>query len=119
MKHYDLIIIGSGSGLMVLEAALAKGLSCAIVERSKFGGTCLTKGCIPSKMLVYPADLIRDAEQASRIGVQLELLQSTGNVSQQGCGSKSTIARGLQKTCTRCQEWMCMKPLESLPVQTL
>jgi mycothione reductase len=71
VKHYDLIIIGSGSGLMVLEAALAKGLSCAIVERSKFGGTCLTKGCIPSKMLVYPADLIRDAEQASRIGVQL------------------------------------------------
>ena len=69
MKKYDLAIVGSGSGLMVMEAALNAGLSCAIVEKSKFGGTCLTKGCIPSKMLVYPADLLREATDAKRIGV--------------------------------------------------
>ncbi len=68
--RYDLVIIGSGAGLMVLEAAVKHGLNCAIVENSKFGGTCLTKGCIPSKMLVYPADLIRDIESADRIGVK-------------------------------------------------
>lgn len=69
MKKYDLIIIGTGAGLMVLEAALAQGLHCAIVEKNKFGGTCLTKGCIPSKMLVYPADLLRETAEAKRIGL--------------------------------------------------
>ena len=70
MKKYDLVVVGSGSGLMVLEEALSHGLHCAIVEKAKFGGTCLTKGCIPSKMLVYPADFIREAEMAERFGVK-------------------------------------------------
>lgn len=69
MKNYDLVVVGSGAGLMVLEAALEQGMSCAIVEKDKFGGTCLTKGCIPSKMLVYPADLIREAQAAKRVGL--------------------------------------------------
>lgn len=72
MKKYDLIIIGTGAGLMVLEEALAQGYRCAIIEKNKFGGTCLTKGCIPSKMLVYPADLIRESEEAIRIGLDFE-----------------------------------------------
>ena len=70
MEHFDLIIVGSGAGLMVMEAALNKGLRCAIIEKAKFGGTCLTKGCIPSKMLVYPADFIREAQSAERFGVR-------------------------------------------------
>ncbi|HML45990.1 MAG TPA: FAD-dependent oxidoreductase, partial [Clostridia bacterium] len=69
MNTYDLIIVGSGSGLMVLETALSTGLRCAMIEQSKFGGTCLTKGCIPSKMLVHPADLIRETQEAGRIGL--------------------------------------------------
>lgn len=69
MKHYDLAVIGSGSGLMIAEAALERGLSCALVEKDKFGGTCLTRGCIPSKMLAYPADMIREAQAARRIGL--------------------------------------------------
>jgi mycothione reductase len=71
MKNFDFIVIGSGAGLMVIEAALAQGKKCAIIEKSKFGGTCLTKGCIPSKMLVYPADTIRAAENAKRIGLNI------------------------------------------------
>jgi dihydrolipoamide dehydrogenase len=69
LKKYDLIVVGSGAGLMVLEAALVRGMRCAIIEKSKFGGTCLTKGCIPSKMLVYPADLIRETQNAKRVGL--------------------------------------------------
>jgi mycothione reductase len=69
MKTYDIAVVGAGAGLMVVEAALSAGLSCALVERGKFGGTCLTRGCIPSKMLVYPADLIREAADARRIGL--------------------------------------------------
>ncbi len=70
MKHYDIAIVGSGAGLIVMEAALQNGWSCAVVERSKFGGTCLNKGCIPSKMLVYPADLIREAERGGEVGLR-------------------------------------------------
>ncbi len=71
MKQFDMIVIGSGAGLMVAQTAHANNLKCAIIESSKFGGTCLTKGCIPSKMLVYPADLIRDAQNADRMGINL------------------------------------------------
>lgn len=70
MKKFDLVVIGSGVGLMLIETALEKGLKCAIIEKSKFGGTCLTKGCIPSKMLVYPADLIRESQNANKIGLE-------------------------------------------------
>lgn len=69
MEYYDLVVVGSGAGLIVLEEALSKGLKCAIVEKGKFGGTCLTKGCIPSKMLVYPADIIREIKHSYKIGV--------------------------------------------------
>ncbi len=69
MERFDLIVIGSGAGLMVIEAALTQGLKCALVEKAKVGGTCLTKGCIPSKMLVYPADLVREAQRADRVGI--------------------------------------------------
>ncbi len=69
MQHFDLAVLGGGSGLMISEAALARGLSCAVVEKGALGGTCLNRGCIPSKMLVYPADLIREAERGERVGV--------------------------------------------------
>jgi len=69
LKRFDVVIVGSGAGLMVTEGALNSGLSCAIVENGKFGGTCLTKGCIPSKVLVYPADFIREAEESGRVGL--------------------------------------------------
>ncbi len=72
-KSYDLVVIGSGAGLSVLDAGLQRGLKCALVESGKMGGTCLTRGCIPSKILVYPADVIRQAEQARMIGVELTL----------------------------------------------
>ena len=69
MKQYDLVIIGSGVGLSILEVALHHGLNCAIIEKDSLGGTCLNRGCIPSKVLVYPADLVREAGHARKIGV--------------------------------------------------
>lgn len=69
MQHFDLAVLGAGSGLMISEAALKAGLSCAVVEKGAWGGTCLNRGCIPSKMLVYPADLIREAQLGERVGV--------------------------------------------------
>ncbi|MFX1257392.1 MAG: dihydrolipoyl dehydrogenase [Promethearchaeota archaeon] len=69
MDSFDLVVIGSGVGLNILNRALNIGLKCALVEEGKMGGTCLTRGCIPSKILVYPADLIREAQHAKKIGI--------------------------------------------------
>jgi len=69
--HLDLLIIGTGSGNSILTDEHADW-SVGIVERGPFGGTCLNRGCIPSKMLVLPADLIVDAAEAARLGVHFE-----------------------------------------------
>ena len=73
MKKYALTVIGGGAGLMVVEAAIGEGLECCLIEEGKFGGTCLTKGCIPSKILVAPADLIRESQRATKIGLEFEM----------------------------------------------
>jgi len=72
MNTYDLVVVGTGAGLSVAQEALQRGWAVALVESGKFGGTCLTRGCIPSKILTTPADLIRDAERAERIGLKFE-----------------------------------------------
>jgi mycothione reductase len=73
MEKYDLVVIGSGAGLSVLNYGLQMGLKCALVENTKLGATCLTRGCIPSKVLVHPADLIRQAEHASKVGIKFKV----------------------------------------------
>ncbi|MEM8923792.1 MAG: mycothione reductase [Actinomycetota bacterium] len=66
MDHFDLIIIGSGSGNAIPE--YLSDWRIALVERGTFGGTCLNVGCIPSKMFVLPADI---AEHARHLGPSL------------------------------------------------
>jgi dihydrolipoamide dehydrogenase len=70
MKKYDIAVVGGGAGLFVVEAAINMGYRCAMVEEAKLGGTCLTRGCIPSKILVAPADLIRETQRAEKIGLK-------------------------------------------------
>ena len=65
--RFDLIIIGSGSGNSIPE--YLSDWKIAIVERGVFGGTCLNRGCIPSKMFVLPADVAEDARHSERLGV--------------------------------------------------
>ena len=72
MKQYDLVIVGAGSANMLPDEALA-GWRIAIVESDRFGGTCLNRGCIPSKMLVHTADVARTVAEAGRFGVRAEL----------------------------------------------
>ena len=69
MEKYDLIVIGSGAGMSVAANALGEGLRVALVEHGPLGGTCLNTGCIPSKILIHPADVIRDLQEARRVGV--------------------------------------------------
>ncbi|MCW5954344.1 MAG: mycothione reductase, partial [Propionibacteriaceae bacterium] len=71
MRHFDLCVIGSGSGNALVNSAF-RDQSVAIVDRAPwFGGTCLNAGCIPSKMLSYPADLAESARHASELGVDV------------------------------------------------
>lgn len=69
-RHHDLVIIGTGSGNSVIGPE-HDGLDIAIIEKGLFGGTCLNVGCIPTKMFVYPADVIAAAEHARELGVEL------------------------------------------------
>ncbi|MFE8950470.1 mycothione reductase [Streptomyces sp. NPDC007856] len=68
MRHYDLVVLGAGSGNMLLNEEFDH-LQTAIVEPDRFGGTCLNRGCIPSKMFVIAADAAEDARAAERLGV--------------------------------------------------
>ena len=68
MRTYDLIVLGAGSGNMLFTPELG-GMRAAIVEPDRFGGTCLNRGCIPSKMLVLAADAARGVTEAARLGI--------------------------------------------------
>jgi len=73
MKHYDVIVIGSGSGALISDEATSRGLKVALVDKGPLGGTCLNVGCIPSKMLIYPADRIVEIQEATKFGIHAEI----------------------------------------------
>ncbi|MBI4289573.1 MAG: dihydrolipoyl dehydrogenase [Chloroflexi bacterium] len=73
MKTYDLIVIGSGSGMIVSDEAVAQGLRVALIDKGPLGGTCLNVGCIPSKMLIYPADRLMEIREARKLGIEAEI----------------------------------------------
>ncbi len=66
---FDLIIVGSGSGNSIPD--YLSDWKIALIERDVFGGTCLNRGCIPSKMFVLPADLAVEARESHRLGVDV------------------------------------------------
>jgi mycothione reductase len=73
MQSFDLIVIGSGSGLEVSSEAADRGLSVAVVEHGPFGGTCLNRGCIPSKMLIHSADVMETIHRAKLFGITAQV----------------------------------------------
>jgi mycothione reductase len=68
MTHYDLAIVGTGSGNSILDERYAD-MKVAIAEQNLFGGTCLNVGCIPTKMFVYAAGVAESANDSARFGV--------------------------------------------------
>ncbi|MDX3656186.1 mycothione reductase [Streptomyces sp. ID05-26A] len=68
MRHFDLVIIGTGSGNSIPTEATA-GWQIAILEKGTFGGTCLNVGCIPTKMFVHTADQAAAPANAKKLGV--------------------------------------------------
>jgi len=72
VEHFDIAIIGTGSGNSVLDERYA-GKKIAICEQGVFGGTCLNVGCIPTKMFVYAAEVAQTVREAARYGVDAHI----------------------------------------------
>jgi len=72
MKEYDYIAIGSGSALPVVTAIRQShpNARIAVVDKDDPGGICLNRGCIPSKLLLYPAELVRTVQRTGEFGIQ-------------------------------------------------
>lgn len=71
-RHFDLVVIGTGSGNSLVDESFADK-SVAICEKGTFGGTCLNVGCIPTKMFVYAADTATSVTHSSTYGVDSTL----------------------------------------------
>jgi mycothione reductase len=72
-ENFDLIVIGSGSGLDVANAAASQdGLKVAIIEKDMMGGTCLNRGCIPSKLLIHSANVAETIRRANIFGINTD-----------------------------------------------
>jgi mycothione reductase len=74
VQHFSLAIIGTGSGNIVVPHDPARG-PVALIEAGAFGGTCINRGCIPSKILVYSADVAAQVRRAPEFGISA---QATG-----------------------------------------
>ena len=72
MNHYQLIVIGAGPGGYVAALRAAKlGLRTAVVENRDAGGTCLNRGCVPTKTLLHASQIYRDAISGGHAGIQV------------------------------------------------
>ncbi len=73
MKSYDLIAIGTGSAMNLVEPyrQLHPQARIAVIDKDPPGGICLTKGCIPTKMLVYPAEILRMLDTVADLGIDV------------------------------------------------
>src|SRR5690242_20714108 len=69
-KQYDIVVLGGGTGGYVAAIRAAQlGKSVAVVERDKLGGTCLHRGCIPSKALLRSAEVLATMRRSEEYGI--------------------------------------------------
>lgn len=75
MREYDLIVIGSGSAMEIVNAIEQESpdVKVAVIDKDEPGGICLTRGCIPSKILLYSAELVRTVERVKEFGISVEM----------------------------------------------
>ena len=73
MANFDLVVLGGGSGGYACALRAAQlGLNVVLIEKDKLGGTCLHRGCIPTKALLHAGEIADGARHASEFGVKAE-----------------------------------------------
>ena len=94
-EQFDLVVIGGGpGGYAAALYASAAGLTCAVVERDKVGGTCLHRGCIPAKEFLETAHVFRTVSEAAKFGINAGTPRVDFAVSQ---GRKQQVVETLWK----------------------
>jgi dihydrolipoamide dehydrogenase len=73
-KHkFDLVVFGGGGGLAVAMTSSRRGMKVALIEKGPLGGTCVNRGCIPSKLLIEHADLAERIRSAGRFHIDASI----------------------------------------------
>lgn len=71
--HYDIVVIGAGAGAKISTPSSKLGFKVALCEKDRLGGTCLNRGCIPSKMLIHPADVASTIHESGLFEIDAEM----------------------------------------------
>ncbi|MBI2012247.1 dihydrolipoyl dehydrogenase [Candidatus Daviesbacteria bacterium] len=99
MKKFDVLVVGSGAGLEVASNASEKGLSVALVEEGPLGGTCLNRGCIPSKMLIHSADVAETIRSSEKFGIKSKIENiDFASIVKRVSGAVDTDSAGIEKS---------------------
>jgi mycothione reductase len=103
MERFDFMVIGTGSGLDVANVAANQGQTVAVVEKGPIGGTCLNRGCIPSKHLLYHADVLETVERADEYKIDatvetVEFGEIVREVTEDVQEDSESIRRGLRSS---------------------
>jgi len=98
MKEYELVVIGGGTANNVAAAAADEGMDTALIEKGKLGGTCLNRGCNPSKMLIQAANVAETVRDSERFGVEstLDSIDYSGVVEEMD-STLSGVADGMEE----------------------
>ena len=74
MKEYDLIVVGSGFAMNIVEPFINRNPKArvAVIDKDDPGGICLTRGCIPSKLLLYPTEIVSTIMRANEFGIDVK-----------------------------------------------
>jgi mycothione reductase len=103
MDTFDFLVVGTGSGLDVANVAVNQEQSVAVVEKGPIGGTCLNRGCIPSKLLLYHADVLETIERADEFHIDAEVNEVAfadivREVNEEVDADSDSIRRGLRSS---------------------
>ena len=98
MADFDLVILGGGSGGYACALRASQlGLKVVLIEKDKLGGTCLHRGCIPTKALLYAGEIADNARHASEFGVKADFHSiDMAGVNSYKDGVISKLHKGLQ-----------------------
>ena len=81
--EFDLIVVGAGSGgLAAAKRAASYGAKVAIIEANQIGGTCVIRGCVPKKLMVYAAKSKKNMDSSEGYGLKNESINFESNIFQ-------------------------------------